>query len=165
MGLDWMFLRSPRLPPTPTDGHDRLAICRGAGCASGSWRSYGETTISSSRGGKPSSSEGTEGNKRIAPSRKRTLACNNPRLRRSPNSNRLTVNRRTVQDSHHNLESRMVPKRLCSRCDTGSTSATGRGGGRCSQATVVFHGRRNFERKTAQADAKETASKRAAFVS
>src|SRR5438046_7578250 len=30
------FSGSPRLPPTPTDGHDRLAICRGAGCASGS---------------------------------------------------------------------------------------------------------------------------------
>src|SRR4030095_5148618 len=28
--------RSPRLPPTPTDGHYRLAICRGAGCAFGS---------------------------------------------------------------------------------------------------------------------------------
>jgi len=54
-GLD-VFSRSPRLPPTPTDGHDRLAICRGAGCASGSLEELRrKQPFSSSRGGKPSS--------------------------------------------------------------------------------------------------------------
>jgi hypothetical protein len=33
------------------------------------------------------------------------------------------------------------------------------------RTTVVFYGLRSFESKTAQADAKETASSRAAFVS
>jgi len=42
---------------------------------------------------------------------------------------------RASQGSHHNLESRMVSKRVSPRGATGKTSTTDTGGGRCSQDT------------------------------